>query len=493
MRLGRILLVVALWTLGSSAAVAAEQRVNWMTRIDDGQRVAAEAKKDLLISFTGHGWCHYCELLDRAVFRQDEFAQSAPKTFVLVEIDFAAETGEDTDTSKAKLRTLYAAWKKEYLIHGVPVVVLADAAGKPYAYFSYYDGITADKFVAASRKAQAARVERDRYLAEAKAATSDVARAEKLHLALQAICTSLGTKEERGADPLLTFYADLVAEIQRLDAGDGAKIRAIYERRIAARDAWVRSEEIFAELEKFKPNQDHAGAIAYLDVVIPTVTDRAMLRRLEHARQVYLEWDHRYDAALANVRRLMQTEEKTSSEYVWYQRREAFNLVNLDRWDEYLDVWSRRFDNAADRPAARRKLLEERSQLLFKRADVKRSIAAAQELRQAVPLFSDDWQTASMFLATELNRDRRYKFSIQVWRELIAFWRLTDEDIGAHAFLAVAEAQFADGQLGEALRSVAAAEEALAKTIDEAKTNDFQRQRMVNLKETIRRAIESKS
>ena len=31
----------------------------------------------------------------------------------------------------------YAKWKRQYMISGVPVVVLADAAGRPFAYTGY--------------------------------------------------------------------------------------------------------------------------------------------------------------------------------------------------------------------------------------------------------------------------------------------------------------------------------------------------------------------
>jgi thioredoxin-related protein len=476
------------------APVAADERlVPWLKRIDEAQPVAAESKKDLLITFTGHGWCHYCELLDRAVFKQQEFAARAPQTFVLVEIDFATEEEAPVDAAEEQLRKLYAKWKKEYLVSGVPVVVLADAAGKPYAYLSYYDGITAKEFVARSQKAQAARVLRDKHLADADTATNDLERAGKLHLAMQAITAWLGTKEERGADPLLTHYADLVAEIQRLDADNAGGMREIYDQRIATRDAWVRSEAIFAELDKFRSNKDYAGAIAYVEKILPTVTEVAMRRRIEHARQVYLEWDGRNESALENSRRLQKTEDAGSTEYEWLVGREAHNLAYTRRWDEFLDLWRRRMEDSAGRPAARRKLLMQRAQLMFKTADVTQSIVASRELRQAVPLFSDDWQTATFLLGYELNRQGDYKPAIQAYRELIAYWRLAGEAVGAHILLSIAEAQFADGQLAEANRSLTAAEVALANSIDTSKPMEFQRRRMAALKETIRRAAESKS
>ena len=74
MHVSRILLAVVLLAWMIAPAAAEESNVKWLKRIDDAQPVAAESKKDLLITFTGREWCFYCELLDRAVFHQEEFA-----------------------------------------------------------------------------------------------------------------------------------------------------------------------------------------------------------------------------------------------------------------------------------------------------------------------------------------------------------------------------------------------------------------------------------
>ena len=48
-----------------------------------------------------------------------------------------------------------------------------------------------------------------------------------------------------------------------------------------------------------------ACAIAYLDEQIKRPGDRDLQWRLERNRQVYLEWDHQHEKALATARRLL--------------------------------------------------------------------------------------------------------------------------------------------------------------------------------------------
>ena len=59
----------------------------WIRDFNDGQRKARQEKKDLLVVFTGHGWCASCEILDREVFQNARFVRSGD-AFVFVELDF---------------------------------------------------------------------------------------------------------------------------------------------------------------------------------------------------------------------------------------------------------------------------------------------------------------------------------------------------------------------------------------------------------------------
>jgi hypothetical protein len=60
--LKQILLTIFALQAFAADDVRAEGPV-WIRRFDDAQKAAQSEGKDLFIVFTGHGWCHACELL----------------------------------------------------------------------------------------------------------------------------------------------------------------------------------------------------------------------------------------------------------------------------------------------------------------------------------------------------------------------------------------------------------------------------------------------
>ncbi|HEY2837923.1 MAG TPA: hypothetical protein VGJ26_02155 [Pirellulales bacterium] len=222
------------------------------------------------------------------------------------------------------------------------------------------------------------------------------------------------------------------------------------------------SEAVFKRLEEFEATKDHAKAIAFLDQVLPTITDSATRWRLEQTRQIYLEWDSRYELALENARRLLAIESITSADHEWLLRSEAFNLVNSQQFDEYLAAWSRRFENAVDHPATRLKLLSERAQYYLGRPDAKRSIAAWREYRHATETLSDQWVDGTFLLAKELARAGELQSAIALWQELLTYYRASGMRGTANVLLSIADAQRAAGMLVDAERTIAEFEVAFA-------------------------------
>src|SRR5262249_5754883 len=148
-----------------------------------------------------------------------------------------------------ELKDQYLKWVEQYLIQGYPTVVLADPTGRPYAYFvGYKSGTTPAAYLEQLHKAQAARIARDREFASAKEATG-AARAQKLHAALSAVAENLGSTEGHEDDPVLVLYKAEVDEIRRLDAENILGLKAIYDTRIAARDAYRSNQTVLKELE----------------------------------------------------------------------------------------------------------------------------------------------------------------------------------------------------------------------------------------------------
>ncbi len=155
------------------AALAEAPPLRWVCNLDDAKKIAAAEHKDLLVNFTGLEWCGACMDLDREVLSRQEF-NTAEQTFVLVDIDLPSHREE-----LGELQDLYNAWLKQYFIHGLPTIMLADAAGRPYAYFTGYD--EESDVAAFMKRLESARVERaarDRAFAAARGANRRRARHE---------------------------------------------------------------------------------------------------------------------------------------------------------------------------------------------------------------------------------------------------------------------------------------------------------------------------
>jgi len=112
------------------AALAAE---GWLTDLDAAKKQAAAEKKDILIDFTGSDWCGWCIKLDKEVFSTPAF--KAQKDFVTVVLDFPRKKELPAD-QKARNEALAQAWG----IQGFPTIILANAAGEPYASTGYKPG-----------------------------------------------------------------------------------------------------------------------------------------------------------------------------------------------------------------------------------------------------------------------------------------------------------------------------------------------------------------
>jgi thioredoxin-related protein len=126
-------LAVLFLPLSAGSSSAGDKPV-WLHELEDGKKEARDSAKDLMIVFTGHGWCYHCELLDREVFQQAAFVKAAGKDYVFVEFDFTfGDTKADKDR-EARYRKL----QEKYLVRSFPTVVLADADGSPYAIQSGY-------------------------------------------------------------------------------------------------------------------------------------------------------------------------------------------------------------------------------------------------------------------------------------------------------------------------------------------------------------------
>ncbi len=137
----------------------------WTQDFDAAKATAAKDKKDLLIDFTGSDWCGWCIKLNDEVFSKDAFKNAAPKDFVLVELDFPRKP-ENTAKQSAETKARNEALSEQFGIEGFPTIILADAAGRPYAKTGYQAG-GAEKYVAHLAELRGSRTARDEAFAKA--------------------------------------------------------------------------------------------------------------------------------------------------------------------------------------------------------------------------------------------------------------------------------------------------------------------------------------
>jgi tetratricopeptide (TPR) repeat protein len=388
----------------------------WIRDYELGLKKAREEKKDLFLVLTGHGWCANCELLDREVFRQSEFIHKTAKPFVFVELDF----NYGDSAAEKKRESVERDLQKRYLAPGVPTVVLADADGVAYGISTgYTTGFGVQKSLALIEEARAARAVRDQKFAAAQAASGHD-RAELLHAGLQAVAGQLGTLEERGNDPLLTFYPAVVAEIQKLEPTD-SPVRIVYESRRKERDARLAMDEsIFQKLNEFKRKQDFKHAIEFLDARLKERATPAVRWRLQTARHIYLEWNNQFAAALADARALLAAGDRSPDEREWLLEREAFNLFNLGRIDEGRSRYDQRIREAKS-PEQKLRLLAWKAQMLTNRTGVSDDVAfrAWRDCRQEAKPGTDRWLTATAISARLLKRAGRYREALPLFEELL--------------------------------------------------------------------------
>jgi thioredoxin-related protein/tetratricopeptide (TPR) repeat protein len=408
----RVLAVSMLAASLFPSATGAEDKAVWLRDLDAAKEEANTSHRDILIVFTGKGWCYPCQLLEREVLTQPAFERRVRGDYVLVELDFTFGDTKEEKVREFRLRNL----QDRYLARGVPTVVLADAHGVPYAIQTgYASGIGVTPSLLMIKLARTARTLRDRHFRLA-AATTGKERAEYLHQGIIAVARLLGSLEDRGDDPVLVFYKPQVEEIRKADGAGTGKVWDRYEARRKERDQWVSREAVFSRLKEFDA-KNYRGAIAYLDEQIKKPGDRDLHWRLERTRQVYLEWDEQHEKALANARRLLQGVDLSEKDRDWLRDREADNLKNLGRIDELLSHFDRRIAAARGDTRKSLTLLHEKAQWISYFDRPEQAQAAWRGYRAAVAPGSEDWLNATQGLAEQLRKAGQHRAAIELLEE----------------------------------------------------------------------------
>jgi thioredoxin-related protein len=176
----------------------------WVTDFEAAKKTATEAKKDLLLDFTGSDWCGWCIKLNEEVFSKEPFKAGTKDKFVMVELDFPQEK-----ELEAKLKEQNEALQEKFQIEGFPTIMLCDGSGRPYAKTGYQPG-GPEKYVKHLDELQQIRVKRDEAFAKADAAKTDAEKATHLVEGLKVLDEEL----------VESSYVDVLDKISALDKED---------------------------------------------------------------------------------------------------------------------------------------------------------------------------------------------------------------------------------------------------------------------------------
>ena len=218
-------LTAAVPALILSIAAPTRAAEGWTEDFDKAKETAAKDGKDLLIDFTGSDWCGWCIKLQKEVFTKDGFKSTAPKNFVLVELDFPQQKEQSKE-----LKERNAKLQEEFGIEGFPTIILADAKGRPYAKTGYQEG-GPDAYLKHLDELRQVRIDRDAAFTKAKAAEG----LEKAKLIAAAL-------EKLDADVVTKFYKEETDEVIALDKDDSLGLKK-------KRDTAGKTEALNKELE----------------------------------------------------------------------------------------------------------------------------------------------------------------------------------------------------------------------------------------------------
>ena len=466
------------WRTGQTVAVIGmmilvvgrgEAACDWLDDLDQGKRLALEKGKDLLINFTGTDWCQSCTELRRDVLDRPAFVP-AGELFVMVELEFPASS----DQLPEKKRDRYLAWRDHYGIRGFPTVLLADAAGRPYAVTGNI-GVKPEEYVRHLCQLCEAHRAFDAALAKARTAQG-VEKARYLDDALSALQRVFPSDyTEIQGDPLVRFYRPEIEEILSLDGGGKAGLRDKYRAILDAETERRQMAELKDRITTVAKKEGFGKAIILIDQELGKTTSAKLRRQLRSERRFYLEWSDRYAEAAEYTRELLKDETLSADDRHSLRRRLAFNLIRSGRIDEGVAVYDDLVREAAGNPRAIWSLLREKAGMLEVPGRLQEALRVWESARKYVKPGSDEWDTTEYFCLVFMLRLGRFD-------DAEALYQKESKRSGAVSLHAASllrtQAHFLNkaGRNKEALEKVRQAEEVLARlkptTRDDARFAD---------------------
>ena len=209
----------------AAAVVAPAWCGEWLEDFDAARAKAKEAKKLLLVDFTGSDWCSACKTLEAKVLGKPEFMAYAQGKFVPVRVDVPMNAKMDP-ALKQKNQELV----KRYNIPGYPTILVMTPKGDVVGGF-----VGAKPSLDAVKPVLEQACGNARALRKARKAEGDAEQAKALYAVYQALgkevrpCAAALHAEIRQKDPqdtlrLVGGEQDVAAQARELEARTGEKM-----------------------------------------------------------------------------------------------------------------------------------------------------------------------------------------------------------------------------------------------------------------------------
>ena len=216
--------------LATAPGLHADPQIDWRYDIEAAQQEARDTDRDVLLNFTGTGWCPNCKLLKEQVLSQPAVIDWINQHFVAVFLDYTPQIvpvhPEFTDQ--------HAQIIKKYGFYDMPRLLMTDADGRAYAMTGYLgDQLDTAGYLQHYEQLRARHEQRDRFLDQARQADDPQAQAAALDAALDPI------------DPLLVLihHRAEVDQLASLKTDDPDYARKYREQGAAALTQQIRSAQ----------------------------------------------------------------------------------------------------------------------------------------------------------------------------------------------------------------------------------------------------------
>lgn len=134
----KYLLALALtFIVYSTQAQDETSNINWLTNLEQAQKMAKKEKKPIMLYFTGSDWCAPCKMLKEDFFETEKFGQLADQ-MVMVYIDRPRRVDILTPEQLEYNKTVIAEYNAE---NTYPKLLALSARGKVMGKISGYSSL----------------------------------------------------------------------------------------------------------------------------------------------------------------------------------------------------------------------------------------------------------------------------------------------------------------------------------------------------------------